>query len=52
MTWQTVHEHIVAAAFCSKKSSSAVPVHEQQAPQKWCVSSCHLVACGDYKRNI
>ena len=33
VTWQTVHEHIVADAFCSKKSSSALLVHEQQAPQ-------------------
>ena len=28
VTWQTVHEHIVAGVFSSKKSSSALLVHE------------------------
>ena len=32
-TWRTVHEHIVADAFCSKKNSSALLVPEQQASQ-------------------
>ena len=30
----TVHEHIVADAFRSKKSSSALLVDEQQSPQR------------------
>ena len=30
----TVHEHIVADAFRSKKSSSALLVNEQQSPQR------------------
>ena len=34
VTWRTVHEHIVADAFRSKKSSSVLLVHEQHAPQK------------------
>ena len=34
VTWRTVHEHIVADAFRSKKSSSALLVHEQQARQE------------------
>ena len=34
---QTVHEHIVADVFGSKKSSSVVLVHEQQTSQKWCL---------------
>ena len=34
VTWSTVHEHIVADAFCSKKSSSALLVPEQQVSQK------------------
>ena len=34
VTWRTVHEHIVEDAFCSKKSSSGLLVHEQQASQK------------------
>ena len=33
VTWTTVHEHIVADAFHSNKSSSAVLVHEEQASQ-------------------
>ena len=32
VTWRIVHEHIVADAFHSKQSSSALLVHEQQAP--------------------
>ena len=52
MTWQTVCEHIVADTFHSKKISSAPLVHEQQASQKWYLSSCHLTACHDYKRNM
>ena len=41
MAWRTVHEHIVADAFHSKKSSWALLVHEEQASQKWkwCFSS-------------
>ena len=31
MTWGTLNEHIIADAFCSKKSLSALLVHEQQA---------------------
>ena len=31
VTWRSVHEHIVADAFCTKKSSSELLVHEQQA---------------------
>ena len=31
MTWPTVHEHLVADAFRSKKCSSVLHVHEQQA---------------------
>ena len=34
VTWGTVHEHIIADTFCSKRSSSALLLHEQQAPQK------------------
>ena len=34
VTRRTVHEHIVADAFHSKKSSSALLVHAQQASQK------------------
>ena len=53
VTWRTDHdEHIVADAFRSKKSLSALLVHEQQASQKWCLSSRHLTACGDYKIDI
>ena len=52
VTWQTVHEHIVAEKFCSNKSSSVLLVHKQQAPQKRCLSSCHSTACGDCKRSI
>ena len=37
VTWRTVHEHVAADAFCSKKSSSALLAHEQQAPQKKCL---------------
>ena len=52
VTWLTVHEHIVAVAFCPRKRSSALLVHEQQAPLKWCLSSRHSLACGDCKREI
>ena len=34
------------------KSFSVLLIHEQQASQKWCLSSHHSTACGDYKRNI
>ena len=34
VTWRHVHEHLVADAFRSKKSSLALLVHEQQALQK------------------
>ena len=50
--WRTIHQHIVAEAFRSKKSSSALLLHEQQASQKWSLSRRHLTACSDYKRNI
>ena len=33
-TWRMVHEHIVADAFLSNKSSSTLLVHEQQTSQK------------------
>ena len=40
VTWRgTVHEHIVADAFRYKKSLSALLVHEQQASQKWYLST-------------
>ena len=39
VTWQTAYENTVADALHSKKSSSALLVHEQQAPQKWCIPS-------------
>ena len=51
VTWQTVHEHIVADAFCSKSSTSALLVHEQQASQKRCLLNRHSTACG-YKNGI
>ena len=38
VTLWTVHEHIVANPFRSKKSSSALLVHEQQVSLKWCHS--------------
>ena len=41
VSWRTVHEHIVADTFRSKKSSSALFVHEQQASQKRYLSSYH-----------
>ena len=47
VTWLTVHEHIVADTFRSKKSSSAQLVQEQLAPQKCHVSSRHSTVCGD-----
>ena len=47
-----MHEHRVADMFWSKKSSLALLAHEQQQPQKWCLSSRYSTACGDYKRNI
>lgn len=34
MTWQTVFEHTVVDTLCSKRSSSALLVHEQQASEK------------------
>ena len=34
VTWRTVHQHIVADAFHSKKRSSELLVHEQQASLK------------------
>ena len=34
VTWRTVHDHIVADTVRSKKSSSTLLFHEQQAPQK------------------
>ena len=52
VTWRAVHEYKVADAFRSKKSSSVLLVHEQQASQKWSLSRRHLTACSDYKRNI
>ena len=41
MTWRTVHEHIVADVFHSKKSSSALLVHEEQASQKYTHTHTH-----------
>ena len=49
VTWWTVHKHIVTDMFCSKKSSSNLLVHEQQASQKWCLSSHHSTACDEEK---
>ena len=46
VTWQTVHEHIVADAFRSKKSSSALLVHEQHASQKRCLLNRQSTASG------
>ena len=37
VTWRTANEHILADTFCSKKSSSALLVHEQKASQKGCL---------------
>ena len=34
VTWQTIHEHIVADAFHSKENLSTLLVDEQQASQK------------------
>ena len=31
VTWQTIHKHVAEDTFCSKKSSSALHVHEQEA---------------------
>ena len=47
VTWQTVHDNIVADAFYPKKSLSELLVLDQQALQKWCLSSRHSTACGD-----
>ena len=44
--WRTVHEHLVADAFCSRKSSSALLVHEQPASLKRCLLNHHSTACG------
>ena len=53
VTWRrTVHEHIVADASRSKKSSSAILVHEQQASRKWCLLSRHSTPCGGCKRKV
>ena len=52
VTWRTAHEHIVPDAFHFKKSLLRLLVRERQASQKWCLSSRHLTACGDYNRNI
>ena len=45
-TWRTVHEGIVADAFRSEESLSALVVHEQQASQRRCLLNCHSTACG------
>ena len=39
MTCQSVQKHIVGDAFCSKKSSTVLLAHGQQASQNWCISS-------------
>ena len=52
VTWRTVHEHLVANALRSSNSPSALLIHEQQASQKWCLSSHHSTACGDFERII
>ena len=44
VTWRTVHEHIVADPFGSKKRSSALLVHAQQASQKTCLLNRHSTA--------
>ena len=49
MTWQTDHEHIVADeadAFRSKKSSSALLVHQRQASQNRYLLNRHSTVCG------
>ena len=46
VAWRTLHEHIVADAFRSKKSSSALLVHERQASQKRWVLNRHSTVCG------
>ena len=50
--WRIVDGHIVTDVFRSKKSSSALLVHEQKAPLKGCLSSHYSAACGDCKRKI
>ena len=50
--WQTVHEPIVVDTFHSKKSSPVLLVYKLQVSQKWCFSSRHSTACGNYKKNI
>ena len=52
VTWRTVPEHIVADAFRSKKSSSALLVHEQQASQKRCFLNHHSTAYGQKKEYV
>ena len=49
VAWRTVHEYIVADAFRSKKSSSALLVQKQQTSQKCCLSSRNSTAFSDYK---
>ena len=39
MICQSVQEHNVGDAFCSKKSSTMLLAHGQQASQNWCLSS-------------
>ena len=39
MTCQSVQKHIVGDVFCSKKSSTVLLAHGQQASQNWCLSS-------------
>ena len=58
VVWRAVWKHMVADAFHSKRSSSALLAHEQLTPQKGCFSCRHSIAChqstacGDYRKNI
>ena len=43
---------LVVDAFLFKNSLSALLVYEQQASQKWYLSSRHLISYDNYKNNI
>ena len=42
VTWRTVHKHLVADAFRSKKSSSALFVHDQQAYMYYIIHNIYI----------
>ena len=50
VAWRAVHEHMVAGAFHSKKSLSALLVHEQQASQKRCLKKMEYIC--EHKQNV